>query len=1208
MLLCALLISAAFAFFGPDTVVTDVSAEIVEGDGNCFEITNSTYLNVTLCSSEVVNVSLESIPDVVSFTIQAVANVTSTSIDLSGFVPNGTYYRHEDGYLKESFVADEAGNYSYTQDLTTPHHVFIAEEAGTKYIQDTTNGGHCYLIGSWDGPTKTCTLTTNVYEMVVLDSSELTLDGDGWAVSVSSSYGVYAYGKSGLAVKNVIVTAPSYGIYLRSSSGSTVSGNTVSGGNHNIALILSSGSTVSGNAVSGGRYGIDLSSSSGSTVSGNTVSASGLYSVGIHVSNSGGSVASGNTVSSGYYSMRLSSSSGVTVSGNTLSGGQYGILLLYCNGNTVSGNTFSSDRYGVYLHTSGMNSVTGNTFTGGTVGIFVYISPSTTLSDNAMNSGGVAVSGDSLSHWNTHTIDATNTVGGKPVQYCKDTTGGTIPSGAGQVILAGCSDMIVENQDIGNVLVGIVVAYGSGNTIRWSTVAGTSSGVLMRSSGSSMVTENTISGGSRGVSLQSSSGSTLVGNIITSGRTAVSLSSSGSSTVTANTLTGGNIGIYLVYSDSSTLTGNSITVSGDFGIWVVRSTYIVLADNAMNRGGITIEASSYSQWNTHTIDATNTVGGKPVQYCKDTTGETIPSGAGQVILVGCSDITVENQTISDVHTGIVVVYGSGNAIRWNTVTGSFNGIYIHSSTSSMVTENAVSSSTYGVEVYSSGGSTISRNTVAVAGSWGIRLVSSGSSTVTENDVSGSMYGIDLISSSGSTVTENTVTSGSCGIELRYSGGSAVMGNTVTTNGNYGIRIDSSSGSTVAGNSVSVIDGQYSYGIHISPAGGSTVTSNSVAGGEYGIRLSSGDGTIIGNTVVGSVYGIYFYSISTSTISGNTVTGNTYGFYLASSNTNAIFHNNFIDNTYQHHSQASTNTWNDPANEGNYWSDYIGLDDGSGGRIPGDGIGDTNLPHQGVDWYPLMLSWNNPPEILTVSGPDLVQIGDVVAMTGTFVDYDLGDTHTALWSWNDGSPDSAGVVLDGTVTGSHQYVSAGVYTVVLTVADSHDATDTMQYQYVVIYDPHGAFVTGGGWFGSPPGAYAWGPGLTGKATFGFVAKYLHGSSIPTGQTEFRFQLADISFTSDSYEWLVCGGPKCKFKGQGTFTIKWKWGGPWDQEYNVRFMITVIDGSLPGGGGEDKFRIKIWNPYTEFVYYDNMRGYDDEAEPPAIGGGKIVIHKG
>ena len=40
-------------------------------------------------------------------------------------------------------------------------------------------------------------------------------------------------------------------------------------------------------------------------------------------------------------------------------------------------------------------------------------------------------------------------------------------------------------------------------------------------------------------------------------------------------------------------------------------------------------------------------------------------------------------------------------------------------------------------------------------------------------------------------------------------------------------------------------------------------------------------------------------------------------------------------------RSPENSW-DYEEEGNYWSDYNGLDNGANGRIAGDGIGDTNL--------------------------------------------------------------------------------------------------------------------------------------------------------------------------------------------------------------------------------------------------------------------------
>jgi hypothetical protein len=72
--------------------------------------------------------------------------------------------------------------------------------------------------------------------------------------------------------------------------------------------------------------------------------------------------------------------------------------------------------------------------------------------------------------------------------------------------------------------------------------------------------------------------------------------------------------------------------------------------------------------------------------------------------------------------------------------------------------------------------------------------------------------------------------------------------------------------------------------------------------------------------------------------------------------NVIHHNDFID-CPAGIDVGGTCTWDDGNGEGNYWDDYTGADDGSNGRTAGDGVGDTDLPHNGVDNYPLMESAN-----------------------------------------------------------------------------------------------------------------------------------------------------------------------------------------------------------------------------------------------------------
>ncbi len=234
-------------------------------------------------------------------------------------------------------------------------------------------------------------------------------------------------------------------------------------------------------------------------------------------------------------------------------------------------------------------------------------------------------------------------------------------------------------------------------------------------------------------------------------------------------------------------------------------------------------------------------------------------------------------------------------------------------------------------------------------------------------------------------------------------------------------------------------------------------------------------------------------------------------------------------------------------------------------------------------------------VLPASPTNLVSI---VNGSATFTDPDVGDSHSATWDWGDGTA-SPGAVDESnkSVTGSHSYGSPGIYSVNVTVTDSGTASDTEGFQFIVIYDPNDGFVTGGGWIESPAGALASDPLLTGKATFGFVSKYRKGANVPTGNTEFQFKAGNLNFKSTSYQWLVVAGAKGQFKGEGTINGAGNYG----------FMLTAIDGQVKGGGGVDKFRIKIWDSAGTIVY-DNQMDVAEDADPStALGGGSIVIHK-
>lgn len=176
---------------------------------------------------------------------------------------------------------------------------------------------------------------------------------------------------------------------------------------------------------------------------------------------------------------------------------------------------------------------------------------------------------------------------------------------------------------------------------------------------------------------------------------------------------------------------------------------------------------------------------------------------------------------------------------------------------------------------------------------------------------------------------------------------------------------------------------------------------------------------------------------------------------------------------------------------------------------------------------------------------------------------------------------------------------GVHDVGVRSVDRADNWSAATMGMLVVYDPDGAFVTGGGWVHSPPGAYVADPSLTDRASFGFVSKYLKGATVPTGETEFQFKVAGLNFHSESYEWLVVAGARAQYKGTGTINGTGNFG----------FLLTAIDGDLNGGGGTERFRIKIWDKDAgDLVVYDNQLGAEDGADPTTVlGGGSIVIQK-
>ncbi|MEO6447471.1 MAG: hypothetical protein ABIP66_20130, partial [Gemmatimonadaceae bacterium] len=242
-------------------------------------------------------------------------------------------------------------------------------------------------------------------------------------------------------------------------------------------------------------------------------------------------------------------------------------------------------------------------------------------------------------------------------------------------------------------------------------------------------------------------------------------------------------------------------------------------------------------------------------------------------------------------------------------------------------------------------------------------------------------------------------------------------------------------------------------------------------------------------------------------------------------------------------------------------------------------------------------------ITVTDAPAPAPINTPINVTATISDLTTGNSPLLSWTWSrDGVVQATTNFVTSAVTQAVSFtvpadVAADLDEVCVWGTDVYGNVGAPSCVLAVWFDPNAGFVTGGGWINSPAGAYSADPTLTGRANFGFVSKYQKGKSIPTGNTQFQFQAGNLHFSSTAYEWLVVAGARAQFKGIGTI----------NGSGSFNFILTAIDGSLPGGGGSDKFRIKIFGS-SGGVVYDNMLNAPDTSDPTTVlGGGKIQIHK-
>ncbi len=220
----------------------DVSWEILDEIGTYFELQN---LSVSITTDTMVHIMLRaSSSEMIGYFIENASEATSTQLTLGNLVPLTTYYMYKDSYINENvFTTDDVGSYTYTQDLSKIHHVFMQPKAGTIFIGEST------------------TLEGNIYESVVITADNIVLDLNGYSIIGSGGcdwLGIDIVNRKNVTIKNGGIRNWMVGIYLYGTDFMIANNEITSNSWSGMELSDADSSMITDNNFVSNGYGFDL--------------------------------------------------------------------------------------------------------------------------------------------------------------------------------------------------------------------------------------------------------------------------------------------------------------------------------------------------------------------------------------------------------------------------------------------------------------------------------------------------------------------------------------------------------------------------------------------------------------------------------------------------------------------------------------------------------------------------------------------------------------------------------------------------------------------------------------------------------------------------------------------------------------------------------------------------------------------------------------
>ena len=157
-------------------------------------------------------------------------------------------------------------------------------------------------------------------------------------------------------------------------------------------------------------------------------------------------------------------------------------------------------------------------------------------------------------------------------------------------------------------------------------------------------------------------------------------------------------GILLKNANNCSLIGNTVTNSYN-GIFLNDSFNNILSNNTMsnNKFNFGVFASNITNY-INNIDTSNSVNGKPIYYWVNKSNMTVPSNAGFIALINCTDDAVVNLNLSGNYEGLLLAYTKNSTVTNNTITNNYDAIVLDNSYGNILKGNNLNGNVYNIIV------------------------------------------------------------------------------------------------------------------------------------------------------------------------------------------------------------------------------------------------------------------------------------------------------------------------------------------------------------------------------------------------------------------------------------------------------------------------------------------------------------------------------